>query len=122
MKILVAEDDEILFKVLEEKLKGEGFSVEGVGSGDKVLESVKKVSPSLVLLDLILPVKDGLTALREMKEDPEASKIPVVVLSNLGEDEEIKTALRLGAVDYLVKTQHPVDEVVDKVKAIFSGS
>lgn len=77
---------------------------------------VKSFHPDLVLLDLILPKKDGFEVLQELKADPGLKQIPVVVLSNLGQDEEIKKALDLGAVDYLVKVQHPINEVVEKVR------
>lgn len=70
----------------------------------------------MILLDIILPKKDGLQVLEEIKANPEFSHLPVIILSNLGEDEKIKSALKLGAVDYLVKTQHPINEVVEKIK------
>ena len=65
---------------------------------------------------IIMPKKDGLSVLQELKDDTEFASIPVIMTSNLGEDEKIKQALKLGAVDYLVKTQHPINEVVEKVK------
>ena len=72
--------------------------------------------PDLIILDLILPGKHGLEVLKEMKEDADLKATPVIVLSNLDTDADIKEALRLGAADYFVKAQHPIAEVVEKVK------
>ncbi len=116
MKILIAEDEEILKRVLQEKFEKEKFTVVVVDDGDKVLLAVKSFSPDLILLDIMLPKKDGLSVLEELHADPELARIPVIILSNLGEDEKIKKALSLGAVDYLVKTQHPINEVLERVK------
>lgn len=116
MKILIIEDEEILLRVLKEKLEEARFTVEIASDGEIALEMIKNFKPDLILLDIILPKKDGLTLLKEIKLDPEISNIPVFVISNLGEDDKIKTALKLGAIDYLVKTQHPINEVIDKIK------
>ncbi|MCL5733947.1 MAG: response regulator [Patescibacteria group bacterium] len=116
MKILIVEDEEILSKVLEEKFKKENFNVSVAVDGEGVMPLAKKDNPDLILLDLILPKKSGFEVLGELKADLELKMIPVIVLSNLGQDEEIKNALSLGAVDYLVKTEHPINEVVEKVK------
>ena len=70
----------------------------------------------MILLDIILPKQDGLSVLEDLKSDDDVKTIPVIMTSNLGEDDKIKQALSLGAVDYLVKTQHPINEIVTKVK------
>ena len=80
------------------------------------MDMVKKTKPDLVLLDLLLPKKLGIEVLKEMKLDAEVKDVKVLVLSNLDDDQDIKTALALGAVDYFVKTQHPLKEIVEKVK------
>lgn len=116
MKILIAEDEEILKKVLQEKFEKEKFTVALVDDGSEVLFAVKSFHPDLILLDIMLPKKDGLSILEELQEDPELKNIPVIILSNLGEDEKIKKALSLGAVDYMVKTQHPINEVLERVR------
>ena len=116
MKILIVEDEEILKKVLQEKFKKENFTVELVTDGSAVIPTAKDFKPDLMILDIMLPKKDGITVLREMKQDPELQNIPVMVMSNLGEDEKIKSALSLGAVDYLVKAQHPINELVEKAR------
>lgn len=118
MKILIIEDEEILAKVLQEKFDKEKFEAKIVSNGSDAVESVKDFQPDIILLDLILPQKDGFEILEELKRDPNFQNIPVVVLSGLGQDEEIKKALSLGAADYLVKTQHPIKEVVERVKKL----
>ncbi|MFA7385406.1 MAG: response regulator [Candidatus Paceibacterota bacterium] len=117
MKILLVEDEEILIKVLQEKLEKEGFTVDLATNGEVVLFLAKKFRPDLILLDIVLPKKNGLEVLRDLKEDPVLKNIPVIILSNLGEDEKIKKALSMGAVDYMVKAQHPINEVMDKIKS-----
>ena len=116
MKILIVEDEEVLSKVLREKFENEGFETEIATDGEMVMDMVKKTKPDLVLLDLLLPKKLGLEVLKEMKLDAEVKDVKVLVLSNLDDDQDIKTALSLGAVDYFVKTQHPLKEIVEKAK------
>ena len=116
MKILIVEDDEILLKVLIEKFTKEKFALANTSDGEAVLPLARSFQPDLILLDIILPNKKGLEVLEELKADSALENIPVMMLSNLSEDENIKKALKLGAVDYLVKTQHPINEVIEKVK------
>lgn len=80
------------------------------------MASFKHHTPDLIILDLILPKKDGFEVLETIKADSKLKAIPVIVLSNLGQDEEIKKALALGAVDYMVKAQHPMNEIVVRIK------
>ena len=116
MKILIVEDEEVLARVLEEKFTDEKFNAQTVADGKKVLAAVKSFRPDIVLLDLLLPGKNGLEILAEMKETKLLETLPVIVLSNLDDDVSIKKALSLGAADYFVKAQHPIGEVVEKVK------
>jgi DNA-binding response OmpR family regulator len=116
MKILIIEDEEALALVLKEKFEVEGYSVSVAKNGEEGIDETRKWTPDIILLDLILPKKNGFEVLEILKGDPELRPIPVVVLSNLGEDENIKKAIYLGAADYFVKSQHPIKEVVEKVK------
>lgn len=116
MKILIIEDEEALAKVLKEKLEKEGYEVDVVDNGVDAFPTADKTRPNLIILDLILPKKDGFEVLEELKSHAELKLVPIVVLSNLGEDEHIKRAIGLGASDYFVKTQHPLLEIVEKVK------
>ncbi len=115
MKILIVEDEEILGKVLEEKFVFEKFETELVKDGALAFSVAKKFKPDAILLDIILPNVDGLEVLAAYKADDDLSLVPVIMLSNLDADEKIKKALDMGAVDYMVKSQHPVNEVVEKV-------
>lgn len=115
MKILIVEDEDILARVLQEKFEEEKFEVSVAGDGEIAMPMAKKFKPDIILLDIILPKVDGLDVLFSLKNDEDLKSVPVIMLSNLNEDEKIKQALKLGAVDYLVKTQHPVNEVIDKV-------
>lgn len=121
MKILIAEDEKVLAQVLKEEFEAEGITVLTAENGKAALEIMKskKDRPNVVLLDLLMPVMDGFAVLEEVSNNKidNLKDIPVIVLSNLGQDEEIKRALGLGAADYFVKAQHPILEVVEKVKS-----
>ncbi|MBI3260788.1 response regulator [Candidatus Berkelbacteria bacterium] len=119
-KIVLIEDDEILAKVLCAELKDAGFEVSQAFDGEAGLTLVQSKRPDLVLLDLILPKKPGFEVLQELKKSPATRNIPVIILTLLGEDENIKKGLSLGANDYLVKSSHAVAEIVEKVKNFFS--
>ncbi len=115
MKILIAEEEDILKKVLQEKFAKEDCDIKVVSEGTAVISAVGSFKPDIILLDIIIPNQDGVSILHELKADVVLRDIPVIITSNLGEDEKIKQALRLGAVDYLVKTQHSIDEIIGKI-------
>ncbi len=119
-KILLIEDDEILSKVLYEELTEAGFEVGRAFDGEEGLKMATSGKPDLVLLDIILPKKQGFDVLEELKQSPITNKIPVIMVTMLGKDEDIKRGLELGANDYIVKSQHAVGEIVDKIKTFFS--
>ncbi len=116
--ILFIEDDEFLRGVINKKLSAEGFNMISAIDGEEGIKKVKEEKLDLVLLDLILPNIDGFTVLEKMKEDAKTSKIPVLILSNLGQKENIEKGIKLGATDYLVKAQFTPEEIVEKVKNI----
>lgn len=115
MKILIVEDEDILAKVLQEKLEDDNFKVSVAYDGVSALSMIKNLKPDMVLLDLLLPKMSGLEVLASIKKDDDLSNIPVIILSNLSNDPEVKKALSMGAVDYMVKTKHPINEVIEKV-------
>ncbi len=117
-KILIVEDEKVLSSALSVKFENEGFEVKVVESGDLALPAVETWKPNIILLDLLLPKKGGKEILKELKADPELKTIPVVILSNLDSDDDIKICLSLGAVDYFVKANHPIKEIIEKVKNI----
>ena len=120
MKILIVEDEIVLSKVLKEKFERSGFEVEVAGDGEVAITKAKSFLPDIIVLDLVLPKKNGFVVLEEVKRDAETKLIPIIVVSNLGEDSDIKKALSLGAKDYFVKSQHPINEIVEKVKSVIT--
>ena len=121
MKILIVEDEEILLNVLKDRFEAEGWEVTVAKNGEEAMTAINKASFELVLLDLLMPKKDGFQVLEEVRNNPELKNLPIIVLSNLGGDEDIKKALALGANDYFVKTQHPMSEVVEKVNMLIKS-
>ena len=119
-KIVLVEDDDILSKVLYAELTDAGFEAFQAFDGEAGLELVRSKRPDLVLLDLVLPKKHGFEVLEELKKSPDTNNIPVIILTLLGEDEDIKKGLRLGANDYLVKSSHATAEIVEKIKNFFA--
>lgn len=115
-KILLVEDDALLASLLEEQLKEADFTVEKVTNGLDVLATAHKFKPNLILLDLILPGLDGFEVLRELKEDTELSTVPVVVLSNLDKEGDVKSTIALGAKEHIVKVKTKLGDVIDAVK------
>lgn len=116
--IVLIEDDMILSKIIRESLEEEGYTVATGMNGNEGLELIRSVKPTIILLDLLMPQKDGFEVLEILQNDPEVSKIPVVVLTMLNAEENVRRAMELGAIDYIVKSQHPIDEVVEKIKNI----
>jgi len=119
-KIVLVEDDETLSEVLYSELTEAGFDVTPAFDGNEGLKQVREKKPNLVLLDIILPEKTGFEVLEELKKDPSTQKVPVIILSLLGEDDDIKKGLKLGADDYIVKSSHAIAEIVEKVKNFFA--
>lgn len=113
-KILIAEDEYILLDVLKNRFRADGWDVITAVNGDEAIEAIKKHSFDLVLLDLIMPQKDGFTVLKEIRENPTFKTLPIIVLSNLGDQDNIKKALELGANNYYIKTQHSMNEMIEK--------
>jgi len=115
-KLLLIEDEEIIINLLQKKLSQEGYEVFVARDGEEGLETMRKVSPDLILLDIIMPKKGGFEVMEEMNKDPELKKIPIVIISNSGQPVELSRARELGAKDWLVKTEFHPQEVIDKVK------
>jgi len=117
-KILIVEDDPFLGEMYVIKLKQAGFEADLVLDGETGLNRIKKEKPALVLLDVVLPKKDGFEILKEIKSDSTLKNIPVVLLTNLDQPNDIKKALSLGADDYIVKARFTPTAVIKKVKSI----
>jgi DNA-binding response OmpR family regulator len=117
-KILIVEDDKFLRELIVRKLSNEGYEVVEAVDGEQGIQKVKETKPDLVLLDLILPGIDGFEVLAQKKEDPFVATIPVIVLSNLGQKEDVDRGLGLGATDYLIKAHFTPGEIIEKVRNI----
>jgi DNA-binding response OmpR family regulator len=115
-KILIIEEDRFLRKIYKNKFSRAGFEFREAISGDEGLNKVYSEKPDLVLLDLMLPKKSGFEVLVELKRDKSTRKIPVVILSNLAQEEDIQRVMSLGASDYLIKTEVSLSDVIDRVK------
>jgi DNA-binding response OmpR family regulator len=114
-KILIIEDDKFLRELIAQKLIKEGHDITEALNGEEGIKAVGKEKPDLVLLDLILPGIDGFEVLSRMKADPILAEIPVIILSNLGQKDDIERGLKMGAVDYLIKAHFTPAEIIDKI-------
>ncbi len=115
--ILVIEDDKFLRELITRKLLNEAYEVSEAVDGEEGIKKIKEEKPDLILLDLILPGIDGFEVLSKKKEDPALASIPVIILSNLGQKEDVEKGLKMGAVDYLIKAHFTPGEIIDKIKA-----
>lgn len=119
VKVLLVEDDSFLRDICYKKLKKEGFNVIAAVDGEEAVKKVGEFKPAIVLLDIILPVMDGFEVLKEIRssKDKAVKEVPVIMLTNLGQEEDNKKALDLGASDYLVKAHFTTEEIVNKIKS-----
>jgi len=116
--VLLIEDDPFLSSVLRLKLEKESFKVVRASDGDEALNFLTEqgVKPDLILLDLILPKKNGFEVLETIRQDPLLEKLPVIIISNLGQPSDIERGKALGIIDYFVKARLSIEELVNKVK------
>ena len=120
-RILLVEDDRFLRKAAEATLRRHGYAVRTAADGEEALQRVQEEIPDLVLLDLIMPKLQGFEVLRLLKQDPTTREIPVVVLSNLGQESDVQQALQGGAIAYLIKANLSLQELVAHVQKILQG-
>lgn len=118
--VLVVEDDKFLRELLVRKLASEGFDVQNAIDAQAAFTILAERKPSIILLDLILPGVDGFEILSRIKADPKIADVPVIILSNLGQKEDLDKAMALGAKDFMVKANFTLDEIVTKVRGILS--
>ena len=115
-KVLLVEDDQFLSSLLKNRFQKEGFEVFLARDGEEALAFLKKDIPHLILLDIILPKKSGFEVMEEMRSNPQLQEAPIIILSNLGQAEDITKGQQLGAIEYFVKAKTSIDELVEKVK------
>lgn len=120
-RILLAEDDRFLRKAAEATLKQHGFDVLTATDGEEALRLARAERPDLILLDLIMPKLQGFEALRALKADPATRAIPVIVLSNLGQSQDVQQTIEAGAAAYFVKANLSLQELVKRVDAVLAG-
>ncbi len=116
--VLLVEDDVFLSGIYQKKFEMEGFKVTTADNGEKALVEAKKKKPNIILLDILLPKLDGFAVLEKLKADPETKPIPVILLTNLGQKDDVEKGLEAGAADYLIKAHFKPSEVVDKVRKV----
>ena len=116
--VLLIEDDQFIRELIAEALKKNNVRVEMAINGNEAARKIEAMSDKLdlILLDIILPDKNGYEILELARSRPELKKIPIIVISNLGQEEEIKKAMDLGAKAYLIKAQSDIDDIVKKVQ------
>jgi DNA-binding response OmpR family regulator len=121
-KILLVEDEPALLMVLADKFRREGFQVFEASDGEIALESAVKYRPDIIVLDIVMPSMDGLTMLKKLRENKWGNDVPVLILSNLSDPEQINEAAGSGAIDFLVKSNWGLDDVVAKVRQTLQKS
>jgi two-component system response regulator RpaA len=119
-KILAAEDDKLISNSLCDALKTAGYEPTPAYDGEEAVAKAKEIIPDLVLLDIMMPKLDGISVLWELKSNPATAKIPVIVLTNIGDVETISKIVEAGAVDYLLKSDQSVDDIIQKVKDVLA--
>lgn len=115
-KILIVEDEISLLNLLVEKFESEGFEVIVARDGKEGLEQAESTKPDLILLDIIMPVLDGMSMLNTLRKKDWGKDIPVIMLTNLSDDEKIKESLEKGVFEYLIKADWELNDVIAKVK------
>lgn len=119
-KILLVEDDKMLADMYITKFSKEGMSVMRAEDGAEGLAMAKKEKPDMILLDIIMPKLDGFAVLRELKKDKDMEKSHILLLTNLGQSEDVEKGRELGADDYFIKANHTPAEIVEKVKYLLT--
>lgn len=117
-KILIVEDDMYINKMYQLKLNLEGYQVEIAENGRIGVEKAKRFKPNIMLLDILMPEMDGFEVLKAVKEDKSTKDIPVLIMSNLGQEDHIQKGKELGAIGYIVKTQYTPAKVVETIKEV----
>lgn len=118
--IFIAEDDKAYGKVYKSKLENEGYEVEVVEQGDRVVPELKKRKPDLVILDLLMPEKNGFEVLEEIRQDASLRDLKVVVASNLSQEIDQEKVKKLGVVDYFIKSDISIFELTEKIKGLLT--
>ena len=117
-KVLFVEDDPFLIDIYGTKLKQAGYEIAVQSDGEKVVASILKEKPDVVVLDIVLPHVDGWDILRSIQENEEAKRTKIIILSNLGQKDEVEKGLQLGAARYLIKAHYTPSQVVGEITKV----
>lgn len=117
-KILIIDDDPFILDMYALKFREDGFQVESARDGKEGLKKIKEYNPEVILLDIVMPVMDGFDVMHQLKKDNIAPNTTVVLLSNLGQKDDVDRGMRLGAHDYIIKAHFTPTEVVNKIKTL----
>ena len=117
-RILVAEDEKSLLNVLDNRLTEKGWEVIPAQTGQEAIDKLQEGEFDMIVLDILMPDKTGFDVLKEIRSIKKLKNVPILVLSNLGADEDVKEAMKLGASDFFIKAQHPIDEVLEKIETL----
>jgi DNA-binding response OmpR family regulator len=115
-KLLIVEDEVALSQVLSDRFTDEGFTVQTAVDGVEGLAKALKWKPDMVLLDIVMPRMDGMTMLHKLREDPAGKTMPVILLTNLSDTEDVYDAMANGVYDFLIKSHWNIDELVREVE------
>jgi len=120
--VVLVEDDPLLVDIYSTKFQEKGFDATVVDHGGKAVEVVQSVGPDVVVLDIVLPEQDGWEILHSLKRIAKLKNTKVIILSNLGQKEEVEKGLKLGAASYLIKAHYTPSQVVDEIEKIMEDS
>jgi DNA-binding response OmpR family regulator len=115
-KVLLVEDDPFLSSLLKNRLLKENIQVTHATNGQEALDILKNYKPDLILLDLILPKKSGFEVMEGIRQDPQLQNAPIIIISNLGQPEDIQKGQELGALEYFIKAKTSIDDLVSNIK------
>lgn len=119
--VLITEDNEDITVIYKAKLAAEGYDVSTASDGNAAFESIKKQMPDVILLDIIMPGMDGLEFLKKARKKEELKRVPIVIMTNLGQDEDRAQCEKMGATKFFVKTEIDIDELSTIVKNVVEG-
>ena len=117
-KILVVEDDAYLSNAYRVKLTKAGFEVRNAFDGDEALQLLQTFTPDIILLDIVMPRKDGFAVLQEIKSNEKLKNIPVILVTNLGQKEDIDKGMKLGAAEFFIKTDFTLNDLIQKIESM----
>jgi DNA-binding response OmpR family regulator len=120
LSVLAVEDDKFISNAFKTKFEAEGFKFKAAFNGEEALEILKTFLPNIIILDIVMPIKNGFEVLKVVKKDKKLSEIPIIVATNLGEEQYIVKAKEMGANDYMLKSELSLSELIEKVKYLLS--